>query len=63
MATAQVFSCQYCKIFKGSFFHRTPPMAASDPSLIGKDSVDRKRSSRPGCFEKFHKIHKKTPVP
>ena len=26
----QVFSCEYCKIFKNSFFHRTTPVAASD---------------------------------
>ena len=25
----QVFSCEYCKIFKSSFFHRTPPVATS----------------------------------
>ena len=26
---AKVFSCEYCKIFKNSFFHRTLPVAAS----------------------------------
>ena len=25
----KVFFCEYCKIFKNSFFHRTPPVAAS----------------------------------
>ena len=25
----QVFSCEYCEIFRNSFFHRTPPVAAS----------------------------------
>ena len=25
----KVFYCDYCKIFKNSFFHRTPPLAAS----------------------------------
>ena len=29
---AQVFSCELCEIFKNTFFHRTPPVAAS--SLI-----------------------------
>ena len=24
----QVFSCEYCQIFKNSFFYRTPPVAA-----------------------------------
>ena len=26
---AQVFSCEFCEIFKKTFFHRTPPVAAS----------------------------------
>ena len=26
---AQVFSCEFCKIFKNTFFHRTPPVATS----------------------------------
>ena len=26
---AHVFSCEYCEIFKNSFFYRTPPVAAS----------------------------------
>ena len=26
---AQVFFCEFCKIFKNSFFNRTPPVAAS----------------------------------
>ena len=24
-----MFSCEYCKIFKNTFFYRAPPMAAS----------------------------------
>ena len=27
---AQVFSCEFCEIFKNTFFYRTPPVAASD---------------------------------
>ena len=27
---AQVFSCQFCKISKNTFFHRTPQVAASE---------------------------------
>ena len=27
---AQVFSCDFCKISKNTFFYRTPPMGASD---------------------------------
>ena len=26
----QVFFCKFCKIFKSTFFHRTPPVAASE---------------------------------
>ena len=24
------FSCEYCEIFKSSFFHKTPPVSASE---------------------------------
>ena len=27
---AQVFSSEFCEIFKNTFFYRTPPVAASD---------------------------------
>ena len=27
---AQAFSCEFCEIFKNTFFYRTPPVAASD---------------------------------
>ena len=29
-ALAQVFSCEFCQISKNTFFHRTPPVAASE---------------------------------
>ena len=32
-ALAQVFSCDFCGIFKNTYFYRTPPMAASDAYL------------------------------
>ena len=28
-ALAQVFSCEFCEIFKNTFFQRTPPVATS----------------------------------
>ena len=31
----QVFSCEFCEIFKNNFFHRTPPVAASEPEKSG----------------------------
>ena len=32
----QVFSCEYCEIFKNSFFYRTPSVAVSD-QILNKD--------------------------
>ena len=32
-ALAQVFSCDFCEIFKNTFFYQTPPVAASDQYL------------------------------
>ena len=31
---AQVFSCEFCEIFKNSLFYRTPPVAASSFSQL-----------------------------
>ena len=31
---AQVFSCKFCKVFKNTSSSRTPPVAASDASII-----------------------------
>ena len=31
---AQVFCCEFCQIFKNTFFHKTPPVAASGASKI-----------------------------
>ena len=30
----QVFSCEFCEIFKSTFFYRTPPVAASKEILL-----------------------------
>ena len=35
---AQVFSCEFCKISKTTFSHRTPPMAASADNINFFDS-------------------------
>ena len=32
----KLFPCEYCKIFKNSFFYRTPPLAAFDNSNQSK---------------------------
>ena len=38
---AQVFSCEFCEIFKNIFFYRTPLVAASGGFRI-KNDYDRK---------------------
>ena len=30
---AQVFSCEFCEIFKDSYFYRSPPVAASETAI------------------------------
>ena len=30
---AQVFSCEFCEIFKNMFFYRTPPVTASEKHI------------------------------
>ena len=34
---AKVFSCEFCKIFKNTFFHRSPLVAASELIAAHKD--------------------------
>ena len=36
VSLALVFSCKFCEISKNTFFHRTPPMAASESSYFPK---------------------------
>ena len=39
---AQVFSCEFCEIFKNTYFYRTPPMATTvdNISIYGKSLND-----------------------
>ena len=30
-----MFSCEYCEMYKNSYFHRTPPVAASVEYIFG----------------------------
>ena len=48
--STQVFSCEYCKIFKKSFFYRTLLVAASAWSY---SSVKAWNSFKPFYFEKY----------
>ena len=41
----RVFSCKFCEISKSTFFHRTPPMAASDVSN-NKSSTSTSKTKR-----------------
>ena len=34
---AEVFSCEFCEIFKNTFSYRTPPVAASQIIALNKD--------------------------
>ena len=34
---AQMFSCEFCEIFQNTFFHRTPPVAASEMNWVIMD--------------------------
>ena len=43
---AQVFSCEFCEISKNTFFHRTPPVAAS----VNKLNICQRTISI-SCFE------------
>ena len=40
------FSCEYCEIFKNSFFHKTPPLAASEKYRNFKGQHQRRRCNR-----------------
>ena len=50
---AQVFSCEFCKISKNTFFHRTPLVAAS---VLCKEYPEMKSSERKHLrMRMFHK--------
>ena len=60
---AQVFSCEFCKIYKNSFSYRTPPVAASVFTGVGnamKPVYIRLHHYRRKCFlcrgEKFSRV-------
>ena len=36
--TAQVFSCEFCKTFRNTFFQGTPPITTSETFLMGKST-------------------------
>ena len=39
-------SCEYCEIFKSSFFHKTPPVAASEKFISFPGKHQRRWSNR-----------------
>ena len=55
---SQVFSFEFCKIFKSNFFHRTPPVAASvilNVLCSGLFNIESKSKNKPAgkfsiCF-------------
>ena len=53
----QVFSCEYCEIFKKSFFHRTPLVVASENlgydfncKFIPETAIESPSKHFPLCF-------------
>ena len=44
---AQVFSCEFCEIFKNTFSHRTPLVAASEGFVISNKSGEIMKLSSP----------------
>ena len=34
-----LLSCEYCKTFTDTFFHKTPPVTASENSLISQENI------------------------
>ena len=59
-AKQKVFSCEFYEIFKNTFFHRAPPVAASEKLKV--EAVGQTCSVKKVFLEMF-KIHRKTPVP
>ena len=57
-----MFSCEFCKIYKNTFLHRTRLVAASALDiLVQKQSIGGVLWKK--CSWKFPKIHRKTLVP
>ena len=38
-----MFPCEFCEIFKNIFFYRTPPVAASWPAAVNRNSLDTQK--------------------
>ena len=41
VTSTQVFSCEFCEIFKNTFFHRIPPVAAYADAHIESNALLR----------------------
>ena len=51
---AQVFSCEFCKISKNTFFYRTPPAAAFVPLTV---DINSDRPSLESNLDRFGTLH------
>ena len=56
-----MFPCEICEIFKNSFFHRIPPVAASVYSYVHIQGV-RENSEHIISFKMFSAFFAKTPT-
>ena len=49
-------SCEYCEIFKNIFFHKTPPVAASEKFINLQGKHQWWRRTRFHLFNKYDRI-------
>ena len=50
LTPAQMFFCEYCEIFKNSFFYRRPLVAVFETSCMTEKTLASHTSSKSGCI-------------
>ena len=58
-ALTQVFSCEFCEVFKNTFFYRAPPVAASECNEEILESCFEMQEDLENVLENNFKIHQK----
>ena len=56
---AQVFSCEFCEIFKNTFFYRKPPVAASDCLCFPENEKVSLKERHADCLLNVYKTNSK----
>ena len=62
MGPTQLFSCEYCKIFKNSYFEEHPRRAASEVRINPKLNLRKQVFFKTDVSQIFIKSHRMTPV-